>query len=169
MERNIAALLREDARTVHVVFDLSEFAVEGYPHVEEDGADVFTPAPPSPRYKVTPSGIKTYTYVTDLPLRKGDVVVVQAKGVMTLACVARVDDEVKIEPASTTRYQWVVSVVDVAAYERTMARNREIETAVNNSYRANLRRGFAQQVLAGVDDETRNRLAGLIAAPQNLG
>lgn len=162
MDKNIAALLREDAKTVHVTFDVDISA--GYPEMDDDDDE-----PVSPKgYKAAPARAKTYSYVTHFDVKQGDVLVVPAAGQIKLVTVQRVDDEVKIEPNSTTRYQWVIAKVDMAAHTANMDRNVEIETAVAEAYRNNLRKSFAQQILAGVGDAQRDRLTALIA-PSTLG
>lgn len=184
MEKNIAALMREDTRTVHVSLDhavipsLADFAApllksmtkqeiakaynsayRGSVGAEADDFDddmpIVTSRPKSP-------GAKTYTYVTNLALGIGDTVVVDADGQLKLASVRHVDEECAIEPNSTTKFKWVLAKVDLAPAHDNARRNAEIEEAVNNAYRQNLRRGFAQQVLAGIDDASREKLTALI-------
>ena len=164
MDKNIAALLREDAKTVHVTFDVD--VSFSYP-VEDDLDEVFPAAQPK-GYKAAPVKVKTYTYVTHFDVRPGDVLVVPAAGQIKLVTVQRVDDEVKVEPNSPTQYNWVISKVDMVAHNANETRNIEIETAVADAYRNNLRKSFAQQILAGVGDAQRDRLTALIA-PSTLG
>ena len=89
-ERNIAALMRNDCRTVHVRFNLvgNEFDAPPYP----------------PTGKKPTNG---YTYVTDIALSPCDIVVVDGAGELKLAWVESVDDDVKIEPSSETTFEWV--------------------------------------------------------------
>lgn len=145
VERNIAALMRQDCRTVQVRFDLA--------------ASEFDPlqTPRHPR-------AKAYTYVTDFTLHAGDIVVVEAAGELKLAWVLGVDDDVKLEPNSETQFKWVKARVDFTAYERSQAKNAEIERVVSEAYRANLRRGFANQILSAVGDADRERITKLLGA-----
>ena len=140
MDKNIAALLRDDARTVGVNFSTHLAAENG--------------SPASP--------YSEYTYVSHLQLAVGDIVVVKAKGRVALATVSRVDDSVDIEPNADMRYAWVIAKVDVSEHAANMARNAEIERAVSEAYRDNMRRSFAQQILGGVEDgEKKARLLAL--------
>ena len=153
MDKNIAALMREDVRTVYVSFD----------QVAEEFDDV--EVAPNARYatqKAKSPAAKQYTYVSDIPLTIGDCVVVEARGIFTVAFVRNVDDDVKIEPNADTAFKWVVAKIDLTGYAANMERNREIADVVQNAYRNNLRRGFAQQILAGVDDANRDRVLALI-------
>lgn len=153
MDKNIAALLREDARTVHVVFEkaITEFE------------DLDAPERPPARKSPTQSPkVKTYTYVTHLPLVKGDSVIVEAAGRLCLAFVEHVDDEVDIEPNASTAYRWVISKLDMQAHEANMDRNKEIEKTVADAYRNNMRKSFAQQILSGVDAGKQAHLTKLI-------
>ena len=155
MDKNIAALLREDARTVHVSFDQ---LAEDFDDEDTQPKTAWTSSRPK-----SPSA-KTYTYVTNLPLQIGDTVVVEAQGKINLAFIRRVDEDVKIEPNSSTTYRWVIAKVDTTGHEANIERNKAIEQAVSDAYRNNLRRSFAQQILSGVDDSHRESLQRLIGA-----
>ena len=185
MEKNIAALMREDTRTVHVSLDhaviptLADFAApllksmtkqeiakaynSAYRGSFDTDLDDFE-GQPLITSRPKPPNAKTYTYVTNLALGIGDTVVVDADGKLKLASVRHVDDECAIEPNSTTKFKWVLAKVDLAPAHENARRNAEIEEAVNNAYRQNLRRGFAQQVLAGIDDASREKLTALIGS-----
>lgn len=138
MDKNIAALLREDARTVHVTYHET--------------------APDPGTFRAT----KQYTYVTHLPVKAGQKVVVQAGGQIKIAEVKHVDDEVKIDPNASIEYAWVISVVDMDAHEANMERNRKIKDQVAEAYRANMRRSFAEQVLGGLSKTKRLEVAKLL-------
>lgn len=156
MDKNLAALMRQDTRTVRVVFgalapDLA--AVPGMAEAFASGHVAATPKAPD---------TKDYTYVSDISLMPGDVVVVEARGALAVATVRTVDEDVKIEPNSDTKYNWILAKVDFTAYAATAQRNAELEQVVSAAYRTNLRRSFASQILAGVDDANRDRVAALI-------
>lgn len=153
MDKNIAALLREDARTVHVIFDLK---VGEFDEIEAPGT--------SRHYRSATPKVKSHTYVTHLDVAENDTVVVEAAGEIKLALVHHVDSEVKIEPNSNTLYRWVIAKVDMGAHNSNTQRNQDIEQAVADAYRNNLRRSFAQQILSGVDDSHRESLQRLIGA-----
>lgn len=140
MDKNIAALLREDARTVHVSY--------------------FETAPDPGTFRAA----KTYTYVTHFPVKVGQKVVVQAGGQIKIAEIKRVDDEVRIDPNDSIRYAWVISVVDMEAFEANMERNRQIEESVADAYRQNLRRSFSEQVLGNLSKAKRLEVSKLLKA-----
>jgi hypothetical protein len=158
MDKNIAALLREDTKTVHVSFDLT---VNDF----EDLSDMPASKPAgAPRGTSTGArGPRLYSYVTHLDVVPGDTVIVRAAGDIKLAAVIRVDAEVEIEPNSSTRYEWVIDTVDFRSYEANASRNVEIERTVSEAYRNNMRRSFAQTILAGVDEERRAGLQALLS------
>lgn len=139
MDKNIAAILREDARTVWVTFDMT---------TEPD----------------VPFAGKCYTYVTDMDLYVGDIVVVtsQQGPKMGLAKVVRVDDDLNIEPNSDIKYQWVVDRVDMAAYNDNMQRNATIEKSIGTSYRKQMRRAMANQILSDLSDESKVEMQRLL-------
>jgi hypothetical protein len=175
MDKNIAALLRQDARTVHVVFNADD-ALED--HLDVDfvwpaGADANViaeakrkiAARKSPAFRVRP-GVKQYTYITHLPITEGDTVIVEAGGTPKMVKVIRVDADVKLEPNDTVEYGWVIQKVDMAAYIANRERNAQIASAVAEAMRNNLRRGFAQSVITAIGDETtKANLVALIGAP----
>lgn len=175
MDKNIAALLRQDARTVHVVMNMDD-AVEN--HLDVDfawpaGADANViaeakrkiAAKASPAFRIKP-GAKKYTYVTHLDIQVGDTVIAEAGGTPKLVKVVQVDDDVKIEPNDSIEYGWIICKIDMAAYAANRERNVKIESAVAEAMRNNLRRGFAQSVLMAIgDDSTRSALTALIGAP----
>ena len=149
MDKNIAALLREDTKTVHVVFD-----------------PVFVELVDLTAGTAAAGNYKKYTYVTDLDLKAGDTVVLDAQGKICVAYVVVVDQTCSIEPNSNIRYKWVIGKVDLEAHEANTQRNAEIENTVAKAYRKNLRRSFAQQILAGVDDANRDHLTKLLGSSQ---
>lgn len=155
MEKNIAALLREDARTVHV----------RYLDDSTEGNELASAVRGNSKLPQFSTSARTYTYVTDMPLKEGQLVIVPANRVIKLARVAHIDEDVKI---SDIQYAWVIDMVNEDAHNENMSRNHEIEKTVAEAYRNNLRRGFAQQLLAGVDDARREQLTKLIAAPTTV-
>jgi hypothetical protein len=157
MDKNIAALLREDTKTVHVSFEsgLADF---------DDLDDIVVTSKPAGAKAVrpTPGHLRLYTYVTHLDVKRGDTVVVEAAGEIKLANVIRVDEQAEIEPNSSVAYKWVIDKVDMVAYDENQQRNAEIERTVGEAYRQNLRRTFAQAVLGTLEDGKRDDLAKLL-------
>jgi hypothetical protein len=137
MDKNICALMRSDTRTVHVSFDTS---------IDETRR----------------TAEKSYTYVTDLNLSPGDLVVVVAQDSMKLVTVMEVHDGVEIEPNSAISYKWVVAKVDLSHYEKTAALNEKIMEAVSAAYKANLRRSFSEQILLGMPEDQRLAVGELL-------
>lgn len=133
MDKNIAAILRQDTRTIGVRFD------ESYG-----------------------SSSKAYTYVTSVPLEVGDTVVVPSGSDdnFKLATVCRVDNDLEIEPNSSIRYKWIVSKVDFDSHSKNMERNKEIERQLATAYRANARQAYAQQFLVGASPEVMALING---------
>ena len=135
MDKNLAALLRPDAKTLTVRFTVDS----------EHGTRKSKP----------------YTYVSHLPLAEGDSVVVDANGRAIIATVESVDDEAKIEPGSDTEFKWVIAKIDVAAHEANEARNAAIVAEAAVIVRENMRRSFAAQVLGAASPEQRDKLLAL--------
>lgn len=134
MDRNLAALLRADAKTVHVKLPASA-------------------ADNTPR--------KARTYVSHLPLAMGDSVVVMAANEIKIGVIEYVDDEVKIEPGCETEFFWIIDKVDMAAHDANEKRNAEIVAEAAVIVRNNMRKSFAQQVLGAASDDQRAKLLRL--------
>jgi hypothetical protein len=144
-EKNIAALLREDSKTIRVTFNPNRYETEwakGQEHAQE----------------------KLYNYVTHFDVAVGDSVLVEAAGQLKVVTVVNIDDGVKIEPGADYALRWVIMKIDLTEHNANMARNEEIETMVKEAYQKNLRRSFAQQILSGVDDSARDNLQKLLGA-----
>jgi len=165
MDKNIAALLREDARTVHVLFPYDNGGI-GQNDARLQGQSKVA-AHPNEGLQQWEDGRPLYTYVTDLALKIDDYVVVPARGQFKLAMVKRVDDAVEIEPNADMAYAWVIGLVDVAKYDANLARNKEIEATVSKAYKARLKSSFAEEILHGVGGAAGDRLHALIAGPKS--
>lgn len=147
MDKNIAALLREDSKTIRVVFKMSS-----YEEKKAQANSIMTAFNPN----------QLYTYVTHLDVTPGDTVLVLAHGTLKLAEVAEVDETVNIQPNSDTEIKWVLQKIDLSDAEANEQKNKLIEQTVSDAYRTNLRRSFAQQILSGVDESKRLQLENLL-------
>lgn len=162
MDKNIAALLREDARTVHVVFPYDNNAIGDGSGMPKRAGSQHPNAMIATRDMA--DGRPLYTYVTDIAgLKVDDYVAVTARGQFRIAQVKDVDDEVVIEPNSDITYAWVIDVVDVARWDANALRNREIEATVGSAYKARVKRSFAQEILGGVNGKAAEKLQALLA------
>ncbi len=160
MDKNIAALMRQDTRTVRVGFELAvDDNADNWVDVINGFGKVSVQRPKAPDSKL-------YTYVTHVPLTVGDLVIVLAAGTLKVAVVREVHDEVKIEPNSDIAYSWIVAKLDTSEWQATMVRNAELEKVVSDAYRVNLRRSFADQILAGIDPASKDRITALLEAPK---
>ncbi len=124
MDKNIAAILREDTKTISIQF------------INENGV-----------------ASRNYTYVTHLDVQIGNFVIVPAGShdLWKIAEVVGVDDELNIEPNADIKYKWVVDVVDTQAAHENQQRNKAIENMLAQSYHRNARQAYAQQFLSGAD------------------
>lgn len=154
MDQNIAALLREDAKTVHVRFFHDSFKTAN--------TEAFTMLGDS--YALLSN--KTYTYLTTLDLVAGDTCVVFAPDIIQLAYVDSVDDGVDLMPKDSLKYRWVVAKVDMSYYEDLMEANKRIEATVQSAYKKHTRSNFQQLMLAelglGDSEELRALCKGFV-------
>jgi len=139
-EINIAALLREDTRTIQVAFVKGTFVADAELSPETIIEDA-----------IEESQRKYYAYVTNFDLKEGDAVLVEAAGNMKVALVCSVDDTVKIDPGLTYELHWVIQKLDFTEHRENLRKNHEIKELVQQAYQRNLRRSFRQQLLSGLD------------------
>jgi hypothetical protein len=149
-EINIAALLREDTRTIAVAFPKGI----SYPDTPMSAETLLDMEEFDKRY---------YAYVTDYSVEVGDAVLVEAAGAIKVAIVCKVDDTVKIDPGLQHELRWVIQKLDFTHHQQNLARNNEIKELVQQAYQRNLRRSFAQQLLAGMDgSDEKEKLVALL-------
>lgn len=141
MDKNMSALLDENACTIHVRYQHDDL-VQG----------------------------TSYTYVCqDKSVKPGDLVLVPTSNRqpkdwtkeftgsvypnrITVAIVQSVDEDVQIEPNCDVKFFWVIGKVDLAAYDALMLRNKGVEDVLQEAYKHNMRRSFAAQALAGLPE-----------------
>lgn len=136
MDKNIAAILRDDTYTVDVNM---------------------------------PDG-KNLTYVTNLPVKVGDLVVLPTNsGQYAVRPVAAVHDELRIEPNSEIEYKWIVQVLDLTEYNTNLEKNALIEKTMSSTYQKTARAAFRQSALACASDEDRVKLEAILSSQPKLG
>jgi hypothetical protein len=133
MDKNIAAILRNDTRTVSVIF-------------QDDTRD--HPVP--------------YTYVTDLALQCEDYAIVEVTSGLKVVQVKVVHDDLRIEPNSDIEYKWIVAHINLTPYQENMARNRTITETLGKAYQKQARQAFATALLDSVPESERGSIAALI-------
>lgn len=133
-DKNAAAMLRQDTRTIKVRFNNGD---KDYTYV---------------------------TDLNNLQVGDLVVVPVTSGGInqMATATVSEVHDDLEIQPKENTTYKWVVQRVDMEAYKSNMDKNAMIEDTVRNHYRQASRSSFAQQLLAGLPEGQRGEIQNLL-------
>lgn len=111
---------------------------------------------------------KRYTYVTNLPVKVNDLVVVPSGAEDRLAVlpVASVHDDLRIEPNSEIQYKWVVQVVDMTNHNINLEKNALIEKTMATTYQKTARAAFRQSALACASDEDRAKLEAILSSTQ---
>lgn len=160
MEKNIAAFVRDDAKTIAVRF----FKEIDWARLkrEQGGTMNLDTILDDTGFLTSEFSNKTYIYVTDLSLEKGDWVVVMAMGQLKVAIVEEVHEGVAIEPNADTKYKWVVSKVDTAGYEANEAKNSEIEETIHSAYKQTVKKQFQTMILSGLDAPSKKKLKSLL-------
>lgn len=165
-EKNIAALLREDAKTIKVAFSLirENSSIDGMKLDEEQRAPAMDLLESLGIRNTGETDFKLYSYVTHLDVKPFDIVLVEAANQLKAATVIDVDEEVVVEPGATYALRWVVQKLDFSDYKHNMERNQEIERLVQEAYKANLRRSFRAQILSGLEGPAVDGLQKLLGS-----
>lgn len=161
MDKNLAAFLDDNAYTVKAKFPTGQ----GRPHTYVTnipnlmvGQLVLVPA-------VMTAAVADFA---SMPDDDGDLPVVGIDYRIGVATIVEVHTGVEIQPNSDAKHGWVAGLVNLETYYDLLKRNKEIVKVARAAYQVNLRRSFAQQILAGMDPVSQARLSNLIGAPKNI-
>jgi hypothetical protein len=147
MDKNIAAIIRENTFTIEVLFYRDSKYYDN--DVREKGLDIL--------------GDKAYTYVTmDKTIKLDDHVVVLVAGVPKVVKVVGIHDDLMIRPNEQKEFRWVVCKVDMDAYSLLMKENDEITRLITKSYRKNTRGQLQALMLADAGEEERAKLLAIL-------
>lgn len=151
MDKNVAALLRNDTKTVGVRFFLQKDQ-EAYANSQHSkGLSLGT----IPEDELSP---KTYTYVTNENFEPGDLAMVFVSQIPWIVRVTEVHATVQIEPNSAMQYKWIAAKIDMTSHLLNMSKNAEIEDVIAKSYKRNLKSQFKSLMLADVAPEDQQLL-----------
>ena len=153
MEKNLAAFLREDTKTVGVRFIKDTFSTSTEYQMTLIGTE---------NVEAYPLSNKEYTYITDLPLEVEDHVIVFVHDAPKVAIVTRVDEVVNIAPKDSVEYKWIACRVDYSQYKENCQKNKQIAEFMSTSYRKNVKEQFREIVLAGLDAKGKKALTNLL-------
>ena len=154
MEKNLAAFLREDTKTVGVRFIKDNF--------EQNTSAFQMTLVGTENVEAYSLSNKEYTYITDLDLQVEDLAVVFAQDTPKVVVVTRVDEAINIAPKDNVEYKWVACKVDLSAYKANCEKNREIAKFMSTAYRKNVKEQFRDIVLAGLDAKGKKALTNLL-------
>jgi hypothetical protein len=147
MDKNIAAIIRENTFTIEVLF------YKDTKYYEDSRGNVH----------LDPLGDKAYHYVTmDKTIKVDDHVVVLVAGVPKVVKVVTIHDDLMIKPNETKEVKWVVCKVDMEAYNSLMKENDEITRLITKSYRKSTRHQLQALMLADAGDEERAKLLAIL-------
>lgn len=160
MDKNLAAFLDENAYTVKVKFPTGQG--KSYTYVTNIpglmvGQLVLVPA-------LTTAAVADFSHLED----DDDLPEVGVDFRIGVATVVEVHSSVEIQPNADTKYGWVAGLVDLGPYYDLLQRNKEITKVAHAAYQVNIRRSFAQQILAGMDPDSQARLSNLIGSNKNI-
>ena len=152
MDKNVAALLRNDTKTVEVRFyrdrDAPQFDQECHASLnlgrqvgDEQGL-----------------GTKSYTYITNLSFEVGELAVVFVVGIPKVVKVVAAHASCQIEPNENIKYKWITARVDLDEAVENERKNSEIEAVISKSYKQNLKSQFKSLLLADVAPEDQQLL-----------
>lgn len=159
MDKNLAAFLRTNLKTVSVRFFQDPF-------VDKRGGD-FAPSTLLGDDAIVRMSTKAYTYITDLELKMGDLVVVYVQGIPKVVVVDTAHSDLQIQPNEDTAYKWIVAKVDTSQYQKNLLLDMEITKTVSASYTQNVRKQFQNMLLTQMDEESKNKVLALVEGKTN--
>ena len=149
MDKNAVAFIRDDVRSIEVVFIES---VKGS-RVPLSAEDIASMASVS----------KRYTYLTiDPTIQVHDWVLVMANGIPKAVFVVAADAGLEIEPNAEFAYAYTIGKVDFSAHNRLNSQNRAISDMLRSSYKETLRQGFRATLLAGLPQDQQSQISILL-------
>lgn len=171
-EKNIAALLDSMAFTIHVAYQHGS-DTETYTYVCN------LPEISAGDFVVVPTKVRNTTKyrVSDEQDMEGYVMKGNAKisaelyaGAerllqnqrLTIAKVVSIDETVELQPDDAIEYAWVIQKVDLSVYQALLTRNKQITDAVQEAYKRNIRKSFAERVLGELPDADKSSLLKLL-------
>jgi hypothetical protein len=152
MDKNIAAFMRDNAKTISVRF---------FKDVLMDGDNL---------HKDTlclgdkPAAVsnKQYTYVTDLDFAVGDYAVVLVYGVPKCVIVTEVHEDLNIDPNDTIEYKWVVQKISFEAYQKMQEDNKKLTDIIKGAYKQNVRQQFRQLLLSTTSAQVQEQIQAVL-------
>lgn len=150
-EKNIAAFLRPEAKTIGVRFIKDVIVRAGTATGRFDDSGI------QEQY----FSDKEYTYVTDLQFDIGDVALVFVFGLPRAVLVTRVDDELNIEP-NGDRIKWIAARVDLSYHQENEAKNKAIEDTMQVAYRHSVRTQYRNLVLSQLPADAAKQLGEIL-------
>lgn len=103
-------------------------------------------------------GMKKYSYKCDFNVSKGDFVVAETRGFLSVGCVVEVDVPLPIE--SDASYRWIVDVVSIDAHKERLEFEKEIMKSVTKLRAKNMRQSMMHAM--GLTDEGIKSLKALV-------
>lgn len=150
MDKNIAAFIRDNAKTIGVRFFRDYKENEANKTINLDLG--------SQSLRISD---KEYTYVTELDFNIEDMAVVVVAEIPKVVIVTRVDEALEISPNDDTQYKWVVCKVDMEQYKQTMRDNLEITKTLAKSYQKNMKNSFRQVLLSNLAEDEQAKILAI--------
>lgn len=85
------------------------------------------------------------------------------RGKLEVVEVVEVDKDVSVPPNSEIEYSWVIAKVDLGYFADLADRNHQIVATAKAAYTRNLRRSFADRILADMSPEDQLKLQALMS------
>lgn len=177
LQANVAALLRDNTKTVVVQFRriLRSDIAPPDTLIAED-VPSFVPkrvnVTPSRSQKVAVASVleeepeqREYTFIDTMDCKAGDVVLTDTKHGIQIGIVQEAHDCLDIQPGDTREYRYIVGKVDGTAFNNLMAENKQIEDLWRQSYQTNIRANLRSTLLGSLGEgEQRLQLEHLLAS-----
>lgn len=147
MDKNIAAFIRDNTKTVGVRF---------FKDYNESGSNnLMSLSLGDKNYRLSD---KEYTYVTMEDFQIGDYAVVIVAEVPKVVVVTRVDDDLDITPNEEIQYKWIVCRVGFEEHTKRMKENAELSKTLAKGYQRNMKNSFRKVLIENLGEEEQNKI-----------
>jgi len=149
MDKNIAAFIRDDAKTVGVRF---------FKDYKDSDSSIINLGLGDKNYRLSD---KEYTYITMEDFQVGDYAVVVVAEVPKVVVVTKVDDDLDITPNDDVQYKWIVCKVSFEEHTKRMKENAELTKTLAKGYQKNMKNSFRNVLLASLGQEEQAKILAI--------
>lgn len=149
MDKNIAAFIRDNTKTIGVRF---------FKDYKDSDTSIINLGLGDKNYRLSD---EEYTYVTMEDFQVGDYAIVVVAEVPKIVVVTRVDDDLDITPNDEIQYKWVVCKVSFEEHTKRMKENAELSKTIAKGYQRNMKNSFRKVLIENLGEEEQAKILSI--------